>query len=221
MAGRFLRSVAVLGTVLALSPTAIFASDTSRPFWTEQAMLRFGDDLLFVGQASCAASVEEGRQRAFLHAVQEFRNYSQASTAVPAIAETQMTYEEWNSRGCESGTVSVWRLVKMRGGRLTWRGEARSPNTLYTKPATQPPALWIGMTRDQVFDRLGRPSSLTLRRGNQLTWEYRRVGLIVEFDRQFLVAGWRPIGSAPSPETIGSSLAVTKPVQLPIDPNGR
>lgn len=179
---------------LSVSPTL---AETTRPFWTEQAMFRFGEHLFFVGQASCAKTAEEGRQKAFGHALQELRNYTQAETATVTAIETQMTYEERNTPGCPSGTLTTWRLLKI--GTDTAIGLSRKASVL-RKPASgksrhEQVTLQIGMFRDEVFEHLGRPSSITLRQDNELTWEYRRIGLIVQFDRHFTVTGWSPIGT--------------------------
>ncbi len=51
-----------------LFPLPTRAAD-NRPFWTEQALFHFGDDVFFTGRSSCAPSIEEGRQRAYLAAI--------------------------------------------------------------------------------------------------------------------------------------------------------
>ena len=65
-------------SVIALLSLSMFATSMAeaaenRPFWTEQALFHFGDDVFFTGRASCAPNVEEGRQRAYLAAVQEVK----------------------------------------------------------------------------------------------------------------------------------------------------
>lgn len=77
-------------------------------------MFRVGEDLFFVGRASCGKTAEAAREEAFARAVRELRSYSQAVTTQDlATIETQMLYEEPDSEGCPKGTVSVWRLIRV------------------------------------------------------------------------------------------------------------
>ena len=41
------------------APLPVLANATTPPFWTEQAIFRFADDLFFIGRASCAGTPEE------------------------------------------------------------------------------------------------------------------------------------------------------------------
>jgi hypothetical protein len=59
-----------------------------------------------------------------------------------------------------------------------------------TSPTPRTLPLSIGMSREDVFDRLGLPASMTVHQGNECTWEYRRYGLAVEFDRHMVVKRW-------------------------------
>src|SRR5438105_14728576 len=91
---------------------------SNRPFWTEQAMFRFGEDMFFTGRATCMASAEEGRQRSYNAALQEILNYTRTKEVVGIPIETQMIYEENDSDSCRSRQVSVWRLLRAPASRL-------------------------------------------------------------------------------------------------------
>jgi len=171
-----------------------WADSLKRPFWTEQAMFQVGDDLFFVGQASCAKTSEAGRQQAFGQGVQEILNYAQARDVSGLSIDTQMVFEETASPGCSRSTVTVWRLLRVDAHRLVKLAAAsRRLQTMEdSQPSSMPRALplSIGMSRDEVFDRLGLPASMTMHHGNECTWEYRRYGLAVEFDRHMVVKRW-------------------------------
>ncbi|HTK88573.1 MAG TPA: hypothetical protein VL329_12595 [Nitrospiraceae bacterium] len=171
-----------------------WANSLKRPFWTEQAMFQVGDDLFFVGQASCAKTSEAGRQQAFGQGVQEILNYAQARDVSGLSIDTQMVFEETASPGCSRSTVTVWRLLRVDAHRLVKLAAAsRRLQTMEdSQPSSMPGALplSIGMSRDEVFDRLGLPASMTMHHGNECTWEYRRYGLAVEFDRHMVVKRW-------------------------------
>ena len=66
-----------LCVVGATSAAVSLQAASNRPFWTEQAMFRFGEDMFFTGRATCVASAEDGRQRAYNAALQEILNYTQ------------------------------------------------------------------------------------------------------------------------------------------------
>jgi hypothetical protein len=171
-----------------------WADSLKRPFWTEQAMFQVGDDLFFVGQASCAKTSEAGRQQAFGHGMQEILNYAQTRDTSGLSIDTQMVFEETASPGCSPSTVTVWRLLRVDAHRLmklaavSRRLQTIEANQPSSTPRTLP--LSIGMSRDEVFDRLGLPASMTMHHGNECTWEYRRYGLAVEFDRHMMVKRW-------------------------------
>ena len=76
------------------------AQSSLRPFWTQQAMFRFGEELYFVGVASCARTAEEGRARAFEEALKELRVYAQDRDTSRLLVATQMIYEEPNPPAC-------------------------------------------------------------------------------------------------------------------------
>lgn len=193
-----------------------WADSLTRPFWTEQAMFQVGDDVFFVGQASCAKTSEAGRQQAFGHGLQEILNYAQARDASGLYIDTQMVFEETASTGCSRSTVTVWRLLRVDAHRLAkLAAVSRRQNTIEDhQPASMPGILplSIGMSRDEVFDRLGLPASMTVHHGNECTWEYRRYGLAVEFDRRMVVQRWTFLGAdahAPSTRRMAQPLVVT------------
>lgn len=184
--------------ITALNPA--WADSLKRPFWTEQAMFQVGDDVFFVGQASCAKTSEAGRQQAFGHGIQEILNYAQARNASGLSVDTQMIFEETASPGCLRNTVTVWRLLRVDAHRLAKLADAshRLKTIEDDRRLSRPRdlSLSIGMSRDEVFDRLGLPASMTMHHGNEFTWEYRRYGLAVEFDRQMFVKRWTTLGAA-------------------------
>ncbi len=190
-------------TLLVLIPPFIcnlaWADSLKRPFWTEQAMFQVGDDLFFVGQASCAKTSEAGRQQAFGHGLQEILNYAQAGDATGLYVDTQMVFEEIASPGCSRSTVTVWRLLRVDAHRLATLGAvSHRPKTIEDNQPSSMPRIFplsIGMSRDEVFDRLGLPASMTMHHGNECTWEYRRYGLAVEFDRHMVVKRWTTLGT--------------------------
>jgi hypothetical protein len=103
----------VLVALTALTPSIASAND-QRPFWTEQAAFTFDNELYAIGVASNAASVEAGRQAAFINGMEEIRNYGQVSNLNGLLIQTQMTFEEPQS----DGRVSVWRLLRVSMGDL-------------------------------------------------------------------------------------------------------
>ncbi len=178
-----------------------FAEAPKRPFWTEQAMFRFGDDVFFVGEATCAKSAEEGRQRAFANGVQELMNYAQARSTAGVEIATQMVFEETDAPGCPSGTVNVWRLLRAEAEKVaklpkgptrkSLDEELRSPSMPNPKDLTPR----IGMNRDEILDRFGRPKFITIMRGGKEThWEYPRFGLSLILDEDNLLRRWRLAG---------------------------
>ena len=84
-------SLCVAGTT---SVAVDLQAASNRPFWTEQAMFRFGEDLFFTGRATCVSSAEDGRQRAYNAAFQEILNYTRTKEVLGIPIETQMIYEE-------------------------------------------------------------------------------------------------------------------------------
>ncbi|MBA2252033.1 MAG: hypothetical protein H0W13_04905 [Nitrospirales bacterium] len=178
-------------------------------------MFQFGNDSFFVGQSSCAKNSEEGRQQAFRHGLQELLNYAQIRDVSGLYVDTQMVFEETDSPGCPHHTVTVWRLLRVEAGRLALlvaisrrleTGERGQP-----APTPQHHALSIGMSRDEIFDRFGLPASITMHHDNGFTWEYRRFGFAVEFDRHMFVKHWT-IPGATTAESRPQSTAQSLPV---------
>jgi hypothetical protein len=202
-----------------------------RPFWTEQAMFRFGDDLFFVGEATCLKSAEDGRQRAFANGVQELLNYAQARATAGIEISTQMVFEEADGPGCPAGTINVWRLLRVDAEQVAKlpKGPTRRSLDDDTRPAPPPSPKdltpRIGMNRDEILDRFGRPKFITILRGGKEThWEYPRFGLSLILDEDSLLRRWRlagPQGPAhggkPSTSSAPSSSAEAPDTAPPLD----
>lgn len=107
-------TVSLVVTLGLYSITAVSAA--SRPFWTEKSAFIEGDDLLVVGVASKARTVEEGRRQAFEQGKVELMNYAQITSldAQGLVVETQMTFEEPHA----DGTVTVYRLLRVPVSKL-------------------------------------------------------------------------------------------------------
>ena len=161
-----IRSYCQLVIVLSLASLASSAHGDdvlSHPFWTEQAMFRFGDEMFFAGRASCASSVEAGRQQAYESAVQEIRNFTQTHEIAGVTIETQMVYEAPDSPGCAPNKVNVWRLLRVPTvdlDRLVRRGRSASPSASSPSVAQIVPdrTLQVGMSKDQIWERVGHPA---------------------------------------------------------------
>ena len=191
----------VVGVVLS---SALLAVGASRPFWTEQAMFRFGEDLFFVGRSTCAPTAEVGRQRAYHAAIQEVQNYTRTAEIVNVQIETQMIYEEPNPESCREGQTSVWRLLRAPAQRLdklkrmalqqsTPQETKRSGTGFYQKVRDLTPK--VGMHKDEVFESFGQPRSVTmLQKGIVIKWEYPRFGLTLSFDENGYLTGWKHAG---------------------------
>lgn len=110
----FCGSLLVILSLYSTSP--VYPAKESRPFWTEKSAFIEGDDLVVVGVASRARTVEEGRRQAFEQGKVELMNYAQiTSLEVPGLViETQMTFEELN----DDGTVTVYRLLRVPAKKL-------------------------------------------------------------------------------------------------------
>ena len=147
-------------------------------------MFRFGDELFFSGRASCAATAEDGRQRAYESAVQEVLNYTQLPRLLGVPIETQMLFEEPNSAGCPSGTVSVWRLLRISELTLDTLAQRthRLPRVSQPKadPILQPVrdlTLRVGMKREEIQERFGLPRAVIMRRSSrEVQYDYTRLG---------------------------------------------
>jgi hypothetical protein len=189
------------------APISVLADAMPRPFWTEQAMFRFADDLFFIGRASCADTPDEGRQRAFARAIQELLNYTQRPGTAGLRIETQMVFEERDTAGCPGGTVTVWRLVRLDAMQMSrWQAPREPPSrTTPARVVSQFAVLpTIGMSRDQIFERFGLPRSIVLGPAKDVIWEYKPSGLTIEFDRSFFVKAWSI--SIPNSDTVGRDI---------------
>ena len=194
-------SLGVVGTIfVAVSLQAA----SNRPFWTEQAMFRFGEDMFFTGRATCMASAEDGRQRAYNAALQEILNYTRTKEVVGIPIETQMIYEEDDSDTCRSGQVSVWRLLRAPASKLDKLNRAASHHAasqgLQTggsgvsgKVRDMTPK--IGTYKDDAFELFGQPKTVSMvRNATEVHWEYPRFGFMLIFDANGYLTRWKHIG---------------------------
>ena len=205
----------LLGVVGATSVGVSLQAASNRPFWTEQAMFRFGEDLFFTGRATCVASAEDGRQRAYNSALQEILNYTRTKELPGIPIETQMVYEEVDSDSCRSGQVSVWRLLRVPASRLD------KLNRMASHQATSPDLRTggsgvsgkvrdltpkIGMYKDDAFELFGQSKTLSMmRNGTEVHWEYPRFGLTLIFDANGYLIRWKQVGSGISQLGEGAS----------------
>ena len=183
----------------------IAEANENHPFWTEQALFHFGEDVFFTGRASCAPNVEEGRQRAYLAAVQEVKNFTRAQEIGGFPLDTQMIFEDSRPADCAPGLVTVWRLL--RAPRLALDGLARRGTP--GKSADISPILAqvaavrnltprVGMLRDEVWNRYGLPRSIWARPENgELIWDYSQFGLTIVFNQEDVLTRWRLTGPNP------------------------
>jgi hypothetical protein len=93
------------------------AETNKRPFWTKQSSFVEGEDLFVVGIAPHAATVEEGRKRAFENAKVELMNFAQVTDleAKGLVSETQMTFEEAPN---PLGMITVYQLMRVPAKKL-------------------------------------------------------------------------------------------------------
>lgn len=157
-------------------------------------MFRFGDELYFVGMASCATSPEEGRQKAFEAGMKELRGYAQERETSRLLLDTAMIYEEPNAPNCQNGTTSVWRLLRVDQARIQAlpRGDAKAgvgPGGAPEKQVAQPQphagsvqdlAPKVGMSREDIAQRFGKPKTIR-KEGHEEMWEYADTGLTITF----------------------------------------
>ncbi len=189
---------------------SVFASSTAeaaenRPFWTEQALFHFGDDVFFTGRSSCAPNVEDGRQRAYLAAVQEVKNFTRSQDIGGFPLDTQMIFEDTHPADCVSGLVTVWRLLRAPRSALDSLARRGTPG----KPADISPILAqvaavrnltprVGMLRDEVWNRYGLPRSIWARpEKGELIWDYAQFGLTIVFNQDDVLTRWRLTGPHP------------------------
>ncbi len=184
---------------LVIRPDIVQSDAWTRPFWTEQAMFRFGDELFFTGRASCARKAEEGRQKAYEASVQEVLNYTQVPRLTGVPIETQMLFEEQGGTGCPSRTITVWRLLRiseMSLEALVKRARQSVPSiNPETEPAFQPIrdlTLRAGMTREEIHERFGQPRSVMMRRSSrEVQYDYARFGLTLTVDEDGRLLRWK------------------------------
>ncbi len=108
-----------LGMILTFQSFSIvpcWAETNTRPFWTKQSSFMEGEDLLVVGVALHAETVEEGRKRAFENAKVELMNFAQVTDveAKGLVIETQTTFEETNP----IGMITVYQLLRVPAKKL-------------------------------------------------------------------------------------------------------
>lgn len=189
---------------------SVQAQSSHRPFWTEQAMFRFGGELYFVGVASCARTAEEGRTRAFEAALNELQGYAQDRDTSHLLVATQMIYEEPNSPACPHGSTSVWRLLRVdqsilahlpRQHREEVRGPSSSsfPSDLPPAPQRQEPLVQDltpqpGTSRADIVQRFGTPRNIK-KRGREEVWEYSDIGLTITFSPKETLIHWKYDGA--------------------------
>ena len=190
---------------VSLLATSMAEAAENRPFWTEQALFHFGDDVFFTGRASCAPNVEEGRQRAYMAAVQEVKNFTRAQEVGGFPLDTQMIFEDPHPPDCASGLVTVWRLVRAPRSSL----ESLTKQTVPGRQADISPILAqitairnltprVGMLRDEVWNRYGLPRSIWAHpEKGELTWEYSQFGLTIVFNQDDILTRWRLNGPHP------------------------
>lgn len=192
----------------------------NHPFWTEQALFHFGEDVFFTGRASCAPNMEEGRQRAYLAAVQEVKNFTRAQEIGGFPLDTQMIFEDSHPADCAQGLVTVWRLLRAPRTALDGLARRTSPG----KSADISPILAqiaavrnltprVGMLRDEVWNRYGLPRSIWARpEKGELIWDYAQFGLTIVFNQEDVLTRWRLTG--PNPRSSEDAMPVPQPELL-------
>jgi hypothetical protein len=190
---------------LSLLAASITEGAENRPFWTEQALFHFGDDVFFTGRASCAPNMEEGRQRAYVAAVQEVKNFTRAQEVGGFSLDTQMVFEDPHPSDCASGLVTVWRLLRAPRASLeslTKHAASRSQTDispiLAQVMAIRNLTPRVGMLREEVWNRYGLPRSIWAHPDKgELTWEYSQFGLTIVFNQDDVLTHWRLNGPPP------------------------
>lgn len=213
----------VLLLTLSLFAASIAEAAENRPFWTEQALFHFGDDVFFTGRSSCAPNVEEGRQRAYLAALQEVKNFTRTQEIGGFPLDTQMIFEDTHPADCAQGLVTVWRLLRAPRTALDSLARRAAPG----KPADISPILAqvaavrnltprVGMLRDEVWNRYGLPRSIWARpEKGELIWDYSQFGLTIVFNQDDVLTRWRLTGPHPR------SSEDTAPAPQPDPPPGK
>jgi hypothetical protein len=175
------------------------ADTGNRPFWTEQAVFHFGKDVFFTGRASCAPSVEEGRQRAHTAALQEIKNYSHAEEITGFLIDTQMVYEESHPVDCPANSVTAWRLLRAPRAALESLVRRSASGILedISPIVAQNRAIRnmtprVGMLREDIWQRYGQPRSVWVNPENgEALWEYPQFGLTLVFDHEDMLKRWK------------------------------
>lgn len=193
-----------LGVVGATSVAVDLHAASNRPFWTEQAMFRFGEDLFFTGRATCVSSAEDGRQRAYNAALQEVLNYTRTKELPGIPIETQMVYEEDDSDRCHSGQVTVWRLLRAPASKLDKLNRAASHQAASQGLQTGGSGVSgkvrdltpkVGTYRDDAFELFGQPKTVSMvRDATEVLWEYPRFGFTLIFDANGYLIRWKHVG---------------------------
>jgi len=193
-----------IGVVGAISVAVSLHAASSRPFWTEQAMFRFGEDMFFTGRATCVASAENGRQRAYDAALQEILNYTRTKDVIGVPIETQMIYEEDDADSCRSEQVSVWRLLRAPASSLDKLSRAASRQASSQDLQSARPGISvkvrdltpkIGTYKDDAFELFGQPKTVSMvRNATEVHWEYPRFGFMLIFDANGYLIRWKQIG---------------------------
>ena len=191
----------IVSALFGISLFAILEAEAAenRPFWTEQALFHFGDDVFFTGRASCAPNVEEGRQRAYVAAVQEVKNFARVQEVGGFPLDTQMIFEDPHPSDCTSGLVTVWRLLRAPRTSLESLATHTAPGRrkdispiLAQTMAIRNLTPHIGMSRDEVWNRYGLPRSIWAHpEKGELTWEYAQFGLTIVFNHDDVLTHWR------------------------------
>ncbi|WP_455387928.1 hypothetical protein [Petrachloros mirabilis] len=207
IAARTCCQLVILLGVASLVSSARGDDVSSHPFWTEQAMFRFGDEMFFAGRASCAPSVEAGRQQAYEAAVQEIRNFTRTNEIAGVTIETQMVYEAPESPGCAPNKVNVWRLLRVQIAdleRLVRRARSTSPSAGFPSvaQAVRDRTLQVGMSHDQIWERVGQPRSISIHpQSGNAVWDYPQFGLILLLDEEERLKSWKLMGAHSTPST--------------------
>jgi len=204
-----------LGVVGATVVGVSLHAASNRPFWTEQAMFRFGEDLFFTGRVTCVSSAEDGRQRAYNAALQEILNYTRTKELPGILIETQMVYEEDASDSCRSGHMSVWRLLRASASRLEKLNRAASHQAFSQDLQTGGSGASrkirdltpkIGMFKGDAFELFGQSKTVSImRNGTEVHWEYPRFGLTLIFDANGYLIRWKQVGPGTSQLGDGAS----------------
>ena len=210
---------AFLLLLLVLWPTAGRTEEAGgRPFWTEQAVFHFGDDVFFTGRASCAPSVEEGRQRAYTAAVQEIKNFSHAREVTGFLLDTQMVFEESHPADCPAGSVTAWRLLRVpRAGleslaRRSGKGVPQDISPIVAQArAIRNMTPHVGMVREDIWHRYGQPRSVWMNPDTgEAFWEYPQFGLTLVFDHDDLLKQWKLSAPGQHPGSIAQNGAAAE-----------